>query len=117
MPASIELPRDILHRQLIRVDWEDLFTGQFGVVRAREEEVLHAHVGLAELMVLSPDLKLFAIANVSQTVTKQPVIAIDLLVCVLGLIILLKPFHQVLDLLLILTRVRRNASLVELNDI
>ena len=65
----VELLVDLLLSKLSRVDREDLFTGQLSVVLLREEEVLHCHVGPAELSVLYLDLKPLAIAKSVQTVT------------------------------------------------
>ena len=70
IPAIVELSCDLLHSKLVRVDRENLCTGQFRVVLSREEEVLHGHVGLSELSVLDLDLKLFAIAIFTQTIAQ-----------------------------------------------
>ena len=70
IPAIVELSCDILHSKLVRVNRENLCTGQFRVVLTREEEVLHGHVGLSELSVLNLDLKLFAIAIFIQTIAQ-----------------------------------------------
>ena len=70
IPTIVELSCDLLYSKLVRVNRENLFTGQFRVVLSREEEVLNGHVGPSELSVLNLDLKLLSIAIFPQTIAQ-----------------------------------------------
>ena len=117
-PAIVELFRDLLHFKLVRVDREDLGTGQFRVVLPREEEVLDGHVVPSEVWVLNFDLEIFALFFFLQTIAQQPVVPIDLLVLVLCVLWLwlTEFFHQIFHLLLILSFLCLDGTLDELNN-